>query len=139
MAENILIIKHGALGDFAIASGRMRTVRALHPDAHIALVTEGFLAGLARSMGLFDEIITDKRGYDMRVWWRVVVKNIAWRKWDAIYDLQSSNRTLCRYYPLALFATGHAMRWGRVTAGGMTFRTSCRKIPFMPLFLRIRE
>lgn len=132
MAETILVIKHGALGDFVMASGRMRTIRARHPAAHIALVTEAFLVGFARSLGLFDEFIEDSRGYRFGVWWRVIKKTIADRKWDAIYDLQSSNRTLCRYYPLALLATGHALRWGVAQKGGMTFRTSTRKIPFLP-------
>ena len=132
MAETILVIKHGALGDFISASGRMRTIRQRHPTAHIALVTEAFLMGLARSLGLFDELIEDSRGYHFKVWWRVIKKTIADRKWDVIYDLQSSNRTLCRYYPLALLATGHALRWGRLLKDGVGFRTSTRKIPFLP-------
>ena len=136
MAENILVIKHGALGDFVMASGRMRTIRQRHPKAHIALVTEAFLIGFAKSLGLFDEFIEDSRGYHLKVWWRVIKTTIADRKWDAIYDLQSSNRTLCRYYPLALFATGHALRWGRERPDGVRYRTSTRKIPFLPWFWR---
>ena len=136
MAETILVIKHGALGDFVMASGRMRTIRQRHPAAHIALVTEGFLVGFARSLGLFDEFIEDSRGYHFNVWWRVIKTTIADRKWDAIYDLQSSNRTLCRYYPLALLATGHAMKWGRERPDGVRWRTNSRKIPFLPWFWR---
>jgi len=136
MAENILVIKHGALGDFVMASGRMRTIRRRHPSAHIALVTEAFLMGLAKSLNLFDEFIEDSRGYRFAVWWRVIKRTIADRKWDVIYDLQSSNRTLCRYYPLALLATGHAMRWGRERPDGMRYRVSTRKIPFLPWFWR---
>ena len=136
MAENILVIKHGALGDFVMASGRMRTVRQRHPSAHIALVTEAFLIGFAKSLGLFDEFIEDSRGYHFNVWWRVIKTTIADRKWDAIYDLQSSNRTLCRYYPLALLATGHAMKWGRERPDGVRYRMSTRKIPFLPWFWR---
>ena len=41
--ENILVIKHGALGDFVMQSGRMRTIRERHPGAHIAIITEAFL------------------------------------------------------------------------------------------------
>lgn len=136
MAENILVIKHGALGDFVMASGRMRTVRQRHPSAHIALVTEAFLFGLARSMGFFDEFIEDSRGYRFGVWWRVIKRTIADRKWDVIYDLQSSNRTLCRYYPLALWATRRAMKWGRLVPGGLRYRVSTRKIPWLPWFWR---
>lgn len=132
MKENILVIKHGALGDFVMQSGRMRTIRTRHPGAHIAIITEGFLKGLAEAMGFFDEVIVDSRGYNPSTWWRVIVKEIGGRKWDAIYDLQSSNRTLCRYYPLVLTATRHAMKWGRLVKGGLMWRTSSRKIPFFP-------
>ena len=136
--DRILVIKHGALGDFALASGKMKTVRARHPKAHIALVTEGFLKGLAESMGLFDEVIIDSRGYHVATWWRVIVREIAGRKWDAIYDLQSSNRTLCRYYPLALAATRHRLRWARLAKGGVVWRESSGKLPFCPWFFRNR-
>ena len=132
MKENILVIKHGALGDFVMQSGRMRTIRARHPEAHIAIITEAFLKGLAEAMGFFDEVIVDSRGYNIPTWWRIIVREIGGRKWDAIYDLQSSNRTLCRYYPLVLTATRHAMKWGRLAKGGLTWRTSSRKIPFFP-------
>ena len=137
-AERILVIKHGALGDFALASGKMKTVRARHPKAHIALVTEGFLKGLAEAMGLFDEVIIDPRGYSPATWWRVIVRELAGREWDAIYDLQSSNRTLSRYYPLALAATRHAMKWARLAKGGVVWRESSRKPPFCPWRFRNR-
>lgn len=136
MKENILVIKHGALGDFVMQSGRMRTIRERHPDAHIAIITEAFLKGMAEAMGFFNEVIVDSRGYNMATWWRVIVKEIGGRKWDAIYDLQSSNRTLCRYYPLVLTATRHAMKWGRLAKGGLIWRRSTRKIPFLPWFFR---
>ncbi|MGN0855327.1 MAG: glycosyltransferase family 9 protein [Kiritimatiellia bacterium] len=132
MKERILVIKHGALGDFVMASGRMRTVRERHPDAHIAVITEAFLRGLAEAMGFFDEIIVDPRGYSIATWWRVIVREIGARRWDAIYDLQSSNRTLCRYYPLALAATRHPLKWGRLAKGGLVWRVSSRKPPFFP-------
>lgn len=136
MAETILVIKHGALGDFVMASGRMRTIRQRHPAAHIALVTEAFLVGFARSLRLFDEFIEDSRGYHFNVWWRVIKTMIADRKWDVIYDLQTSNRTLCRYYPLALLATGHALKWGACRHDRIVYRVSARKVPFLPWFWR---
>lgn len=132
MKENILVIKHGALGDFVMQSGRMRTVRERHPDAHIAIITEAFLKGLAEAMGFFDEVIVDSRGYNVATWWRVIVKEIGGRKWDAIYDFQNSNRTNCRYYPLVLAATRHAMKWGHAVHGSFVWRVNARKLPFCP-------
>lgn len=138
MEENVLVIKHGALGDFAMSSGRMLTVRDRHPRARIALITEKAFMGFAGGMGIFDEIIEDSRGYRASTWWRIVKRTLAGRRWDAIYDFQSSNRTLCRYHPLALFATSNAMRWGRLAPGGLVWRESTRKIPFFPWFWRSR-
>ena len=138
MEENVLVIKHGALGDFVMASGRMHAVRNRHPNAHVALVTQSFLVGLAKSLGYFDEIIEDPRDYRFSTWWRVIKKTIADRRWDFIYDLQSSNRTLCRYYPLALLATGNAMRWGKIVEGGLEFRESSRKPRYLPWAWRNR-
>lgn len=132
MEENILVIKHGALGDFVLASGKMRLIREWHKSARITLITEGFLKQFAECMGLFDEIVVDSRGYNLAEWWRVVKKVMADRNWNVIYDLQSSNRTKCRYYPLALFATRHQMKWGVLEKGGMCFRESRRKLPFFP-------
>lgn len=130
MAENILVIKHGALGDFVIASGGMRAIRAKHPDAHITLITQAFLIPLAKAFGFFDEFVVDNRGYAVADWWRVVKLTLADRKFDFIYDLQSSNRTLVRYMPLARFATRHAMNWGRSTKGGFDFICTPAKLPY---------
>lgn len=141
MEENVLVIKHGALGDFAMATGRMLTVRRRHPRAHVALVTERAFAGFAKGMGVFDEIVEDSRGYSAATWWRVVKRTLADRRWDAIYDFQASNRTLWRYYPLALFATRNAMRWGWFdkSRGGLVWRESTRKPPFVPWAWRSRR
>ena len=70
--ENILVIKHGALGDFVMQSGRMRTIRERHPGAHIAIITEAFLKGLAEAMGFFHEVIVDSRGHHLATWRRLI-------------------------------------------------------------------
>ena len=130
--EKILVIKHGALGDFVNSMGKMRAIRERHPDAYIALVTQKFLTGLAEKTKWFDEIIVDNRGYSFSSWWRIIKNTLADRRFDRIYDLQSNNRTLVRYRLLALFATRHPMRWGRLAKGGFNFITSPAKLPFTP-------
>ena len=137
-AENILIIKHGALGDFVVGSGQLLTVRFRHPRARLVLITEPVLVPLARSMGIFDEIVEDPRDYNVRTWWRVVKRTIADPRWDIIYDFQVSNRTLCRYHPLAVFLTRQAMCWARRVPGGLTLMESPAKPPFFPWFWRSR-
>ena len=37
---NILVIKHGALGDFVMASGAMKSIRNYFPEDNILLLTE---------------------------------------------------------------------------------------------------
>ena len=37
---NILVIKHGALGDFVMASGAMKSIRNQYPNEKIILLTE---------------------------------------------------------------------------------------------------
>ena len=59
--DKILIIKHGALGDMVQALDGFASVRAGHPDGHLALLTTKPFAGLARAMPFFDEVIVDRR------------------------------------------------------------------------------
>jgi len=57
----ILVIKHGALGDFVLATGPFRAIRAQHPQAHITLLTTTPFAGLGEASGLFDAIWVDDK------------------------------------------------------------------------------
>lgn len=91
---NILVIKHGAFGDFVQALGAMRAIRLHHPHDKIMLLTTRPFLELARASGYFDGVHADTRPrwYDMRGWWRLR----RWiRGWDfaRIYDLQNSERS----------------------------------------------
>ena len=57
----ILVIKLGALGDFAQAFGPFAAIRAHHPGAHITLLTTKPYAPLARMAPWFDEVWEDGR------------------------------------------------------------------------------
>jgi len=59
--QNILIIKHSALGDFVLASGAMHSIRAHHPQARLTLLTTPLFAEMSRVMGIFDEVLIDAR------------------------------------------------------------------------------
>ncbi len=137
MAESeILVIKHGALGDFVKCVSRMKAIRERHPGAHIVLLTQKFLAGLATSTGCFDALEFDERGYSAASWWHVIVRLIASRRWDIVYDLQSSNRTFWRYRPLAVLATRHPLRWARLRPWGFDVYTTPAKLPLLPAIAR---
>ena len=140
-SDNILVIRHGALGDFVMKTGLMHAIRVRHPDAHMTLLTQGFLVDFARTLGYFDEILVDDRGYRLREWWRVVKRIIADTGFDLIYDLQSSNRTIMRYRPLACFLTRHPLRWGRIAKDrkGFNFYCTPSKPSYVPWFARIRH
>jgi len=94
MSERVLVIKHGALGDFAMATGPFRAIRAHHPDAWIALLTTQPYAELGRLTGWFDEVWEDPRApaRDLAALWRLRAKLRAPR-FTHVYDLQTSDRS----------------------------------------------
>ena len=101
MAEQILVIKHGAFGDVVQGFDAFSSLRTSFPEAKITLLTTAPYAGLLRSSGWFDEIILDTRApaWKLTELWRM--RSILRRRWDKIIDLQCSRRTaryaqLCR-------------------------------------------
>lgn len=93
--KKVLVIKLGALGDFAQAFGTMQTIRAAHPGAEITLLTTPPYAEVARDSGLFDRIETDGRVKGVRDYWRLF-RRLRAARYDRVYDLQTSSRT--RHY-----------------------------------------
>jgi heptosyltransferase-1 len=73
-APRILIIRLSALGDVVMASGLIPAIRAIHPDAHLAWLTEPPAAPLLRHNPGLDEVI---------VWpkerWKQLWKARQWR------------------------------------------------------------
>lgn len=92
--ENILVIKLGALGDFVLATGPFKAIRAHHPNARITLLTIPLLAGMAKAMGWFDEVWTDSRPSLLNLpgWWSLSRK-LNGGKFSRVYDLQTSDRS----------------------------------------------
>ena len=93
--ERILVIKHGALGDWVLATGCFAAIRRHHRSAHITLLTTPAFADLGARCPWFDEAWTDERA-------SVLAKPLDWlrlrrRLIDAgfarVYDLQTSSRT----------------------------------------------
>ena len=92
--ERILVIKHGALGDFILATGPIQAIRNHHPDAHITLMTTAAYAGLAEQGGWFNDIWVDSRP---KLWqpgaWLELRHWLNSSGFDRVYDLQTSSRT----------------------------------------------
>ena len=93
--ERILVIKHGALGDWVLATGCFAAIRRHHPSARITLLTTSAFADWGMCCPWFDEVWTDDRP-------SLLAKPLAWvslrrRLIDGgfarVYDLQTSGRT----------------------------------------------
>lgn len=95
--KNIVIIKHGALGDMINAMGAFSAIRSYHQDAHVTLVTSKAYADLAQKTGFFDTVVLDSRDRFYRDFFkmRAVLKSA-----DRVYDLQNSPRTSLYYLML---------------------------------------
>lgn len=94
----ILVIKLGALGDFALAMGPFAAIRRHHAQAHITLLTIPSLVEIAKACGYFDEIWTDSRP---RLWnmsgWFDLGRRLNGGQFERVYDLQTSDRSSFYY------------------------------------------
>ena len=95
VVERILVIKHGALGDWVLATGCFAAIRRHHWSACITLLTTPAFAELGGRCGWFDEVWTDKRPSilaDPLAWIRLRRRLIE-GEFLRVYDLQTSSRT----------------------------------------------
>ena len=109
--KDILVIKHGSLGDIIQALGVMKVIRLRHPEDKITVMTTESYRKLLSMTGFYDDIIIDNRPhYSLSNWYRVCKKILADGKWSVIYDLQLSKRTH-RYYLISRFLTRGPVKW----------------------------
>ncbi len=94
----VLVIKLGALGDFAQCFGVMEEIRKAHPKAVITLLTTPPYEEVSRQSGLFDRIETDGRLRTLGDYWRVI-RRLRRARYQRVYDLHTSSRTSW-YFPL---------------------------------------
>ena len=85
----ILVIKFGALGDFAQVFAPMGVIRRAHPDAEITLLTTPPYKALAEASGLFDHVDTDGRPKGWIAWLRMA-RRLRHERYDWVYDLHTS-------------------------------------------------
>ena len=93
MAEQILVIKHGALGDIVQGFDAFESLRKSAPKAHITLLTGPAFADFMRHSGWFDEIVIDRRASALNLVASWQLYSLLRRRWDKIIDLQCSRRT----------------------------------------------
>ena len=90
----ILVIKHGALGDFVLATGPFQAIRKHHEGARITLLTTAPFAEMAGECGWFDDVWVDRRP---KAWNLPGVLGLRKRlrrgAFERVYDLQTSDRS----------------------------------------------
>ena len=92
--SNILIIKHGSLGDLIQANGAMKDIRNNFPDHKIMLLTTPPYADFMSSCPYIDGVLIDKRLPRWNLFYLNRLKKMIQRfSFTKIFDLQNSSRT----------------------------------------------
>jgi ADP-heptose:LPS heptosyltransferase len=132
MTPRILVIKLGALGDFAQAFGPFAAIRAHHPGAEITLLTTPPFAPLARQAPWFDQVWENGRPRGLAALW-ALRRQLRAARLDRVYDLQTSGRS-SRY----LWLVGRGVEWSGIAAGASHPHANPRR-DFMHTVERQRE
>ena len=92
--SNILIIKHGSLGDISQISGVLRDIKETYKDKKIFILTTLPYVELLSKCPYIDGVLIDKRLPRWNILYLVKLKKLL-RKFDFfyVYDLQNSSRT----------------------------------------------
>ena len=108
--SNILIIKHGSLGDIAQASGAIQDISDNHPnDKLYILSTKPYYNLLKKNPNIIDVIIDKRLSRFNLVYLYLLMRKIKKYKFAKVYDLQNSNRT--GFYKKILFPKANSDIW----------------------------
>ena len=104
MSNNILIIKHGALGDLIQITSSLKSIRQKYPDSKITLLTDIKFKFFSERIIFVDEIIYENRPSFFRIdKWLTIILKIIKRRFNIVFDLQNSDRTSVYYFFIKLF------------------------------------
>ena len=104
MINNILIIKHGALGDLIQITSSLKSIRNKYPKSNIILLTDKKFTFFSKDISFVDEVIYETRPSLFRIdLWLGVITKIISKKFDIVFDLQNSDRTSIYHFFLRLF------------------------------------
>ena len=89
---NILVIKHGSLGDLVLSFGAIKTLRENYPNSNIYLLTQSNYKQIFKNLPYVNEILVDNR---ISIFPSVknILKKVKEKKIDLLIDLQNSTRT----------------------------------------------
>ncbi len=92
--SNILIIKHGSLGDIVQISGVLRDIRETYSDKKIFILTTLPYLELLSKCPYLDGVLIDKRLPRWNIFYLMKLKKMLSRfNFSYVYDLQNSSRT----------------------------------------------
>ena len=92
--SNILIIKHGSLGDIVQISGALRDIREFHSDKKIFILTTLPYIELLSRCPYLNGVLLDKRLARWNIFYLLKLKKMLEKyNFTHIYDLQNSSRT----------------------------------------------
>ena len=95
--SNILIIKHGSLGDLIQANGAIKDIKNNYKDSRVLLLTSKAYLDLMTNCPYIDGVIVDKRLPRWNIFYLSDLKKLLSRyNFTHIFDLQNSSRT--RFY-----------------------------------------
>ena len=108
--SNILIIKHGSLGDIAQVSGVIQDIFENHKNDQIYLLTTKPYLELFKKNPFIYDVILDKRlpKYNL-IYLYFLMREIKKYKFSKVFDLQNSSRTL--FYKNILFPKSTKEVW----------------------------
>ena len=108
--SNILIIKHGSLGDIAQASGAIQDISENHKNDQIHLLTTKPYFELFKKNPFIHNVILDKRLSRFNlIYLYLLMRNLKKLKFKKVYDLQNSSRT--KFYKNILFPKANLNIW----------------------------
>ena len=108
--SNILIIKHGSLGDIAQASGAIQDISENHKNSQIHILTTKPYIDLFKKNPFINNVILDKRYSRFNlIYLYLLMKNLSKYKFIKVFDLQNSSRT--SFYKKILFPKASSEIW----------------------------
>jgi ADP-heptose:LPS heptosyltransferase len=108
--SNILIIKHGSLGDIAQACGAIQDISENHKEDQIHLLTTKPYFELFKNNPFIYNVILDKRLSRFNFFYLYqLTRNLKNFNFKKIYDLQNSSRTT--FYKNILFPKAKSDKW----------------------------
>jgi len=108
--SNILIIKHGSLGDIAQASGAIQDISENHKEDQIHLLTTKPYFELFKKNPFIHNVILDKRLSRFNlIYLYLLMRTLKKLSIQKVYDLQNSSRT--KFYKNILFPKANYNLW----------------------------